>query len=81
MVDVRNVGELELGMILGVKHIALFVFFGCIDELDFMVFMVVYCVGGYWLVIVVSLFCSWGFVDVFDFFGGYTVWVFMMVVV
>lgn len=74
VIDVRNVGELDAGMIPGAKHIALPALLGRIDELDPMVPTVVHCAGGYRSAIAASLLRSRGFLDVSDLLGGYTAW-------
>jgi rhodanese-related sulfurtransferase len=74
VVDVRNAGELEVGMIPGARHIALPALLGRIDELDCTAPTVVHCAGGYRSAIAASLLRAHGFADVSDLLGGYTAW-------
>lgn len=74
VVDVRNAGELDKGMIPGARHIALPELLGRIGELDPKAPTVVHCAGGYRSAIAASLLRSRGFVDVSDLLGGYAAW-------
>ncbi|MGE0878320.1 MAG: rhodanese-like domain-containing protein [Acidimicrobiia bacterium] len=74
LVDVRNPGEVELGMIPGARHIGLPALLNRIDELDKNAPTVVYCAGGYRSAIASSLLRSHGFTDVSDIIGGYNAW-------
>jgi rhodanese-related sulfurtransferase/glyoxylase-like metal-dependent hydrolase (beta-lactamase superfamily II) len=74
IVDVRNPGEVALGMLHGAKHISLPALLTSLGELDPQAPTVVYCAGGYRSSIASSLLKSHGFKDVSDLLGGYDAW-------
>ncbi|MGV0848698.1 MBL fold metallo-hydrolase [Mycolicibacterium phlei] len=74
IVDVRNPGEAEAGMIPGAVNIPLAQLAGRIGELDAATPTVVYCAGGYRSSIAASLLRHRGFADVSDIIGGYNAW-------
>jgi len=74
IVDVRNPGEAEAGMIPGAVNIPLAQLAGRIGELDAATPTVVYCAGGYRSSIAASLLRHHGFTDVSDIIGGYNAW-------
>jgi hydroxyacylglutathione hydrolase len=74
IVDVRNPGEAEAGIIPGAVNIPLAQLAGRIGELDAATPTVVYCAGGYRSSIAASLLRHHGFTDVSDIIGGYNAW-------
>ena len=74
IVDVRNPGEVEAGIIPGAVNIPVAQLTGRLDELDPTVPTVVYCAGGYRSSVAASLLRQRGFVDVSDILGGYEAW-------
>ncbi len=74
IVDVRNPGEVKLGMIDGARHLPVAELRKRLDELDPAVPTVVYCAGGYRSILASSLLRSAGFTDVSDLLGGYGAW-------
>ena len=74
IVDVRNPGELERGVIPGSRHIPLAVLASRLDALDPSRPTVVHCAGGYRSSIGASLLRAHGFGDVSDLVGGYEAW-------
>ena len=74
IVDVRNPGEAEAGMIPGAINIPVGQLPGRVDGLDASRPTVVYCAGGYRSSIAASLLRQSGFVDVSDILGGYNAW-------
>jgi glyoxylase-like metal-dependent hydrolase (beta-lactamase superfamily II)/rhodanese-related sulfurtransferase len=74
VVDVRNPGELEAGMVPGARGIPLALLLDRYAELDPAAPTVVYCAGGYRSSIGASLLRSVGFVRVADLQGGYGAW-------
>jgi glyoxylase-like metal-dependent hydrolase (beta-lactamase superfamily II)/rhodanese-related sulfurtransferase len=74
VVDVRNPGELEQGMIPGARHIPLAALLRRVDELDPDMTTVVYCAGGYRSIIAASALTARGFPLVADMLGGYDAW-------
>ncbi|MDH4077530.1 MAG: rhodanese-like domain-containing protein, partial [Acidimicrobiia bacterium] len=74
LLDVRNPGEVALGMLPGAVHISLPALLNRLDELDPVMPTVVYCAGGYRSSIAASMLRSHGFADVSDLLGGYTAW-------
>ena len=74
LVDVRNPGELERGVIPGSHHIPLAVLASRLDALDASRPTVVHCAGGYRSSIGASLLRAHGFGDVSDLVGGYEAW-------
>jgi hydroxyacylglutathione hydrolase len=74
IVDVRNPGEVAVGMIPGAINIPVGQLPGRLGELDPTRPTVVYCAGGYRSSVAASLLRERGFVDVSDILGGYTAW-------
>jgi glyoxylase-like metal-dependent hydrolase (beta-lactamase superfamily II)/rhodanese-related sulfurtransferase len=74
IVDVRNRGELERGLIPGSVHIPLASLLGRIQELDSSRPTVVHCASGYRSSIAASLLAAAGFDDVSDLLGGFEAW-------
>jgi glyoxylase-like metal-dependent hydrolase (beta-lactamase superfamily II)/rhodanese-related sulfurtransferase len=74
VVDVRNPGEQEGGVIPGARRIPLAALLGRIDELDPATTTVVYCAGGYRSAIAASALSAHGFALVADILGGYDAW-------
>jgi hydroxyacylglutathione hydrolase len=74
LIDVRNPGEIEHGMIPGARHIALPELLVQADKLDRAAPTVVYCAGGYRSAIASSLLRALGFADVSDLLGGFAAW-------
>jgi rhodanese-related sulfurtransferase len=74
LVDVRNPGEHEGGVLPGARRIPLAALLGRIDELDPAVTTVVYCAGGYRSAIAASALSAHGFALVADLLGGYDAW-------
>jgi glyoxylase-like metal-dependent hydrolase (beta-lactamase superfamily II)/rhodanese-related sulfurtransferase len=74
VVDVRNPGEQEEGVIPGARRIPLAALLGKLDELDPGVTTVVYCAGGYRSAIAASTLTAHGFTLVADVLGGYDAW-------
>jgi glyoxylase-like metal-dependent hydrolase (beta-lactamase superfamily II)/rhodanese-related sulfurtransferase len=75
LVDIRNIGEVELGSIPGARHISLPSLLKRMDELNKTSPIVVFCAGGYRSSIASSLLKSHGFTDVSDLIGGYSAWI------
>jgi rhodanese-related sulfurtransferase/glyoxylase-like metal-dependent hydrolase (beta-lactamase superfamily II) len=73
-IDVRNVGEVELGSVPGARNVSLPSLLRSLHELDKSAPTVVFCAGGYRSSIAASLLRSHGFTDVSDVIGGYTAW-------
>jgi len=73
-VDIRNIGEVEMGSVPGAQHISLPSLLRSIDQLDKTTPTVVFCAGGYRSSIAASLLRAHGFSDVSDLIGGYTAW-------
>ena len=74
LVDVRNPGEVRLGMIEGAHHLSVADLRDRLDELDPDAPTVVYCAGGYRSILASSLLREAGFTDVSDLLGGYGAW-------
>ncbi len=74
LVDVRNPGETEAGVIGGAVNIPVGQLPARIGELDPARPTVVYCAGGYRSSVAASLLRSHGFGDVSDVLGGYNAW-------
>jgi glyoxylase-like metal-dependent hydrolase (beta-lactamase superfamily II)/rhodanese-related sulfurtransferase len=74
IVDVRNPGEAEAGMIPGAVNIPIGQLPSRVDELDPARPTVVYCAGGYRSSMAASLLRQKGFADVSDILGGYNAW-------
>ena len=74
LVDVRNPGELDAGVIPGAVHIPLTQLTQRADELDRSRPTVVHCASGYRSMIAASWLSAVGFVDVSDLLGGYAGW-------
>ena len=75
IVDVRNPGETEAGMIPGAVNIPVGQLPDRTGELDPTRPTVVYCAGGYRSSVAASLLRQRGFRDVSDILGGYGAWV------
>ncbi len=74
IVDVRNPGEAEAGMIPGAVNIPVGQLPDRLAELDPARPTVVYCAGGYRSSVAASLLRQRGFADVSDILGGYNAW-------
>ena len=74
LVDIRNPGELEAGVIPGAVAIPVGQLPGRVDELDPGAPTVVYCAGGYRSSVAASVLRQAGFPDVTDILGGYGAW-------
>ncbi|GAA2161286.1 glyoxylase-like metal-dependent hydrolase (beta-lactamase superfamily II) [Humibacillus xanthopallidus] len=74
LVDIRNAGELEAGMLPDALHIPLAELARRSDELDPAKPVVVYCAGGWRSSVGASLLRAKGFRDVSDILGGFTAW-------
>ncbi|MDH6194797.1 hydroxyacylglutathione hydrolase [Mycobacterium frederiksbergense] len=74
IVDVRNPGETEAGMVPGAVNIPVGQLPDRIAELDPNRPTVVYCAGGYRSSVAASLLRQRGFSDVSDILGGYNAW-------
>jgi len=74
LVDIRNPGEVEQGIIPGAMTIPVGQLPRRLDELDPTAPTVVYCAGGYRSSVAASLLRQAGFRDVSDILGGYGAW-------
>jgi hydroxyacylglutathione hydrolase len=74
LVDVRNPGEQEGGIVPGARRIPLAALLRRMDELDPAKTTVVYCAGGYRSAIAASALSAHGFPLVADLLGGYDAW-------
>jgi len=74
ILDVRQGGELEEGIISGSVHLPLVRLRDCLEQLDFSRPVLVYCAGGYRSIAAASLLEALGFEDVSDLLGGYGAW-------
>ncbi|MBT8240326.1 MAG: rhodanese-like domain-containing protein, partial [Acidimicrobiia bacterium] len=74
LVDIRNPGEVELGIIDGAVKIPVGQLPGRVNELDKTAPTVVYCAGGYRSSVGASVLREAGFNDVSDLLGGYIAW-------
>jgi glyoxylase-like metal-dependent hydrolase (beta-lactamase superfamily II)/rhodanese-related sulfurtransferase len=74
LVDIRNAGETETGMIPGAVNIPLAQLARRADELDPVAPTVLYCAGGWRSSVGGSLLRRLGFADVSDVLGGYAGW-------
>ena len=74
LVDIRNPGEVALGMIAPATTIPVGQLPSRLDELDPTAPTVVYCAGGYRSSVAASLLRQAGFSDVSDILGGYVAW-------
>jgi rhodanese-related sulfurtransferase len=74
LLDVRNPGEQEQGMIAGARRIPIARLLERVDELDPSAPTVVYCAGGYRSSIAASLLRARGFTAVADLQGGFDAW-------
>ncbi len=74
LVDIRNPGEVALGVISGATTIPVGQLPGRLDELDPAAPTVVYCAGGYRSSVAASVLRDAGFSDVSDILGGYGAW-------
>ncbi|MDA0202528.1 MAG: rhodanese-like domain-containing protein, partial [Actinobacteria bacterium] len=75
IVDVRNPGEVESGMVPDAVNIPVGQLPARLDELDAGRPTVVYCAGGYRSSVAASLLRQRGFNDVSDVLGGYGAWI------
>ena len=73
-IDVRNVGEVELGTVPGSRNVPVAQLYSRMGELDRSAPTVVFCAGGYRSMIASSLLRANGFTDVSDVIGGYGAW-------
>ena len=74
LLDVRNQGELEVGMMGGAVHIPLAELNRRLDEVPTDRPIVAYCAGGWRSSVAASLLRRRGFTDVSDLLGGYAAW-------
>jgi glyoxylase-like metal-dependent hydrolase (beta-lactamase superfamily II)/rhodanese-related sulfurtransferase len=74
LVDIRNAGETEGGMITGATNIPLAQLARRLDEIDPARPVVLYCAGGWRSSVGASLLRSKGYPDVSDVLGGYAGW-------
>jgi glyoxylase-like metal-dependent hydrolase (beta-lactamase superfamily II) len=74
LVDVRNPGETEDGVIPGAQEIPLPTLTDSIESLDRATPVVTYCASGYRSLVAASLLRASGFDDVSDLLGGYDAW-------
>lgn len=74
IVDVRNPGEADAGMIASAVNIPVGQLPARVGELDPSLPTVVYCAGGYRSSVAASVLRERGFVDVSDVLGGYNAW-------
>ncbi len=74
LVDVRNPGEQEEGIVPGARRIPLAALLRRLEELDPKRTTVVYCAGGYRSAIAASALAAHGFPLVADLLGGYDAW-------
>jgi glyoxylase-like metal-dependent hydrolase (beta-lactamase superfamily II)/rhodanese-related sulfurtransferase len=74
VVDIRNAGELEAGMLPDARHIPLAELARRSGELDPAKPVIVYCAGGWRSSVGASLLRAQGFRDVSDILGGYSAW-------
>jgi glyoxylase-like metal-dependent hydrolase (beta-lactamase superfamily II)/rhodanese-related sulfurtransferase len=74
LVDVRNPGETEDGVIPGAQEIPLPTLTDSLHDLDRAVPLVAYCASGYRSLVAASLLKAAGFNDVSDLAGGYAAW-------
>ncbi len=75
LLDVRNPGEQEEGVIAGARRIPIARLLERVDELDPSAPTIVYCAGGYRSSIAASLLRTRGFSAVADLQGGFEAWV------
>jgi rhodanese-related sulfurtransferase/glyoxylase-like metal-dependent hydrolase (beta-lactamase superfamily II) len=74
LIDVRNPGETEAGMLPAARPVPLAVLVSSLDEFDLEAPTVVYCAGGYRSLVASSVLGHAGFADVSDLLGGYGAW-------
>ena len=74
IVDIRNAGELEAGMLAGARHIPLAELARRAGELDPTRPILLYCAGGWRSSVGASVLRASGFPDVSDILGGYGAW-------
>jgi len=74
LVDVRNPGETEGGVIPGAQKISLPTLTDSLGSLDPTAPVVTYCASGYRSLVAASLLRASGFQDVSDLLGGYNAW-------
>jgi hydroxyacylglutathione hydrolase len=75
LLDVRNPGEQDEGVIAGARRIPIARLLERVDELDPSAPTIVYCAGGYRSSIAASLLRTRGFSAVADLQGGFEAWV------
>jgi glyoxylase-like metal-dependent hydrolase (beta-lactamase superfamily II)/rhodanese-related sulfurtransferase len=75
LVDIRNPGEVQLGLIGGAATIPVGQLPSRLTELDPLAPTVVYCAGGYRSSVAASMLRQAGFDDVSDILGGYGAWI------
>jgi hydroxyacylglutathione hydrolase len=74
IVDVRNPGETEDGIVPGAQEIPLPILTESLENLDPRVPVITYCASGYRSLIAASLLRAGGFENVGDLLGGYQAW-------
>lgn len=74
LVDIRNPGEVQLGVIGGAQSIPVGQLPVRLGELDMSAPTIVYCAGGYRSSVAASVLRQAGFADVSDILGGYGAW-------
>ncbi|HXO54993.1 MAG TPA: rhodanese-like domain-containing protein, partial [Mycobacterium sp.] len=74
IVDVRNPGETEDGIVPGAQEIPLPTLTESLENLDPRVPVITYCASGYRSLIAASLLRAVGFQNVGDLLGGYQAW-------
>jgi rhodanese-related sulfurtransferase len=74
LVDVRNPGETEDGVIPGAQEIPLPTLTDSLDRLDQTAPVVTYCASGYRSLVAASVLRASGFQDVSDLVGGFGAW-------
>ena len=74
LLDIRNAGETEEGMLAGARNIPLAQLASRVGDLDPSRPTVVYCAGGWRSSVGASLLRNLGFTDVSDLLGGYAGW-------
>jgi len=74
LVDVRNPGETEDGVIPGAQEIPLPALTDSIESLDQREPVVAYCASGYRSLVAASVLRASGFADVSDLVGGFDAW-------
>jgi hydroxyacylglutathione hydrolase len=74
IVDVRNPGETEDGVVPGAREIPLPILTESLEQLDPRAPIITYCASGYRSLIAASLLRAMGFENVGDLLGGYQAW-------